>query len=252
VNPMVVGGVVFACVFSGAMMGMRLGAILPDHHLSGETKDVVKLGMGLVATMAALVVGLLIASAKSSLEKQDDEFKRMAADTLVLDRVLAHYGPETKEARDLIKRVVAIRLDATWPEDGSRATLHSADTMPLMESVQDKIRELAPRNDAQRWLQSRALQLSDDAVQARWTLFERKGSSIPVPFLVVLVFWVTMILGSFGLFAPRNATVVGVLLVCALSIAGALFLILEMDQPFDGLMKISSAPLRYTLAHLGQ
>jgi len=78
------------------------------------------------------------------------------------------------------------------------------------------------------------------------------GSSVPVPFLVVVVFWLTVIFGSFGIFAPRNATVIAVLIVCALSVACSIFLILEMDQPFRGVMKISSTPLRFTLSHLGQ
>ena len=73
-----------------------------------------------------------------------------------------------------------------------------------------------------------------------------------MPFLVVLVFWLTILFISFGLFAPPNATVIATLFVCALSVSGAIFLILELDQPFEGLIRISSAPLRNALAHLGQ
>jgi hypothetical protein len=120
------------------------------------------------------------------------------------------------------------------------------------QGFEARILQLAPQNDAQRWLKSQALQIGSDLMETRWLVLGGLGSSVPPPFLVVVVFWLTIIFGSFGLFAPRNGTVVAVLFLCALSVAGAIFLILEMDQPFQGLMKISSAPLRYTLSHLGQ
>jgi len=247
------GWIAFACIFGGSLVGMTLGAVLPERHLSQESKDVVKLGMGLLATMAALVLSLLLASAKSTYDTKNKELEEIAANTLLLDRVLAHYGPETQDARALVRKAVEKALHATWPEDGAEPPrLDAPGTIPVIEVVQDEIRALVPRTDAQRWLQSRALQVSGDVAQMRWLVFGSTGSSIPGPFLVALVFWVAAIFGSFGLFAPRNATVVGVLLVCALSVAMSLVLILEMDQPLAGWLKVSSGPLRYTLAHLGQ
>jgi hypothetical protein len=96
------------------------------------------------------------------------------------------------------------------------------------------------------------MQISADLGRTRSLLLEQTGGSIPMPFLVVLVFWFTVIFITFGLFAPPNATVIAVLLVCALSVAGAIFLILELDRPFEGLIQISDAPLRSALARLGQ
>jgi hypothetical protein len=168
-----------------------------------------------------------------------------------LDRTMAHYGPETKEARDLLRSSVVRYLDRIWPEAGSQP----AQLAPMAaegEVLYDKIQALSPRNEAQRSLQAKALSISIDIGQARWLMFQRTSSSIPVPFLVVLVFWLTIIFVSFGLFASPNATVIAVLLLCALSVAGAIFLLLELDTPFDGLIQISSAPLRNALAHLGQ
>jgi hypothetical protein len=246
---------VLVCVSGGALLGMLLRATLPGHHLSQDSKDGVKLGVGLIATMAALVIGLLIASAKGSFDTVNTELKQGGANIILLDRVLARYGPETAGIRDLIRRSLASRLDMVWPEDSSRAEqLQNLERGPsVVESFEDKIRELAPQNDAQRALQARALQISGDLAQARWLVFGQIGeSSIPLPFLVVLVAWLTVIFASFGLFAPPNATVIAVLLLCALSVSGAIFLILEMDSPFGGLMKVSSAPLRYALSHLGQ
>ena len=253
-SPTEIALIVFACVLGGTLLGMYLRVVMPEHHLSEDSKDVIKLGMGLIATIAALVLGLVIASAKSSYDTQDVSVKHIAAKIMLLDRQLALYGPETKESRDLIRRILAQRIDKIWPEERSQyAKLDTSETFPTAvgEGLEYRIRQLAPQNDVQRGLQSTALQISSDIMETRWFVLGA-GSSVPVPFLVVVVFWLTVIFGSFGIFAPRNATVIAVLIVCALSVACSIFLILEMDQPFRGVMKISSTPLRFTLSHLGQ
>ena len=245
--------IVFACVFGGALLGMFLRFLIPEHHLSEDTKDVIKLGMGLIATMTALVLGLMIATAKSSYDTQDEAVKHTAAKVLLLDRMLSNYGPETKEARELLRRTVASRLEAIWPEDRSQhARFDAPDAMFTNRGIETRILQLSPQNDAQRWLQTQALRVGRDIMETRWLVLGSLGSSMPVQFLVVVVFWLMIIFGSFGLLAPRNATVVAVLFLCALSVAGSIFLILEMDRPLEELMSISSAPLRYTLSHLGQ
>lgn len=250
-TPLGIGLVTFACVFGGALLGMFVRDRLPEHHLSQDSKDVVKLGMGLLGTTAALVLGLLTASAKGSFDTTNNEVKQAAADVLLLDRALAQYGSETRDIRELIRRAVALRLALTWPEEGS-GQLETPETTGTVEGIASRIRALSPENDSQRSFQTRALQLTDEIQQTRWMLFGGAGDSLQMPFLVVLVFWVTVIFVSFGLFAPRNPTVIAALLVSALSIAASVFLIVELDRPFGGLMKIPSAPLRYTLAHLGQ
>jgi hypothetical protein len=252
-NATVISGIVFGCAFGGALFGMFLHRVLPDDHLSDQSKGVLNLAIGIIGTMAALVVGLLIASAKGTFDKLDDDVKQGAAHVLELDRALAHYGPETKDVRDMLPRALALRLAATWPEDSSHASkIDVPEGTRGVETIEERTRALAPQNDAQRELRSRALDLIGALEDTRWLVSGGTGSSIPIPFLVVVILWFTVILGVIGLFAPRNATVVGILFVCALSIAASIFLILEMDEPFDGLVKISSAPLRYTLAHLGQ
>jgi Protein of unknown function (DUF4239) len=206
--------------------------------------------MGLIATMAALVLGLLVASAKSSFDAQRSGVAQMAANIVLLDRNLAHYGPETKELRELVKSSVAGALARIWPEDDSTP----AQTTPTnaLETIYEKIGELAPKDEKQRTLQSQALRISSDLAQTRWLLFAQRGSSIPTPFLVVLVFWLTILFASFTLFAPPSPTAVGALLVCALSVATAIFLILELDRPFAGMIRIPSAPVRDALAQLGR
>ncbi len=246
--------VAFTCIFGGALLGMFLRTILPGHHVSSDSQDAVKLGIGMIATLAALVLRLLIASAKGNLDTMSSGLRQAGSRVILLDRVMAHYGPETKEARDLLRRSIASAIKRIWPESKvGQAVTETPEGRDDIEAIQDQLRQLSPRNDSQRWLQSRALQISGDIAEGRWLLIEQLGqSSIPMPFLMILVFWLTFIFASFGLFSPRNATVIAVLLICALSAAGSLFLILELDTPYAGLIKVSSAPLQNALAHLGQ
>jgi hypothetical protein len=239
--------IVFACVFGGALLGIFLHAVLPQHHLSSESKDIVKLGMGLVGTMAALVLGLLVASAKGSYDTQSAELTQMSANIALLDRVLAVYGPETKEARALLRGAVARILDQMW----SSASL-SVPTAAGGEILYEKIQGLSPKNDTQRSLQGQALSMAVDLGKTRWLMYEQATTSVSMLLVVVLVCWLTAIFISFGLFAPFNGTVVASLFVSALSVSGAIFLILEMYTPYAGVIQLSSAPLRAALAHLGQ
>ena len=250
-NPASIGWIVLACVFGGALLGMALRLILPEHHLSAESKDVIKLGMGLTAMMSALVLALLTNSAKSSYDAQRNEVTQLSANIILLDRVLAHYGPEAKEARDLVKLSAAGMTDRIWPENRSGLAQLAPNTA-VAEGFFDKIQELSPQNEVQRSLQAQAIKTSIDIGQARLLLLEQGGRSIPMPFLALLVFWLTIIFLSFGLFAPPNATVIVTLFLCALSVSGAIFLIMELDRPFGGLIQISAAPLRDAIVHLGK
>ena len=254
VNSLTLSLVAFACIFGGALIGMALRTLLPDHHLSEESKDVVKLGTGMIATLAALVLALLLTSAKGTFDTTTNELKQTASRLVLLDRVMAQYGTETREVRDLLRRVIASAIQRYWPEESHEAAISTADQSGYdFETIQDKLRQLTPHNDSQRWLQSRALQVSADIVEARWLIQGQVGqSSLPAPFLVVLICWLTAIFASFGLYSPRNGTVIFVMLVCAISVAAALFLILEMDRPYYGLIKFSSAPLHKALVVMGQ
>jgi hypothetical protein len=251
VSPASIGWIVLGCVFGGALLGMVLHLILPEHHLASDSKDVIKLGMSLTATMSALVLALLIASAKSSYDAQRNEITQMSANIILFDRILAKYGPETKIARDLLHRSVVRVIDQIWPET-TASTEELDPTAIRADALYDKIEQLSPQNDTQSALKAQALKMGIDLAQTRWLLFEQRGSSIPSAFLVLLIFWVTIIFLSFGLFAPPNATVIVTLFLCALSVSGAIFLILQLDRPFGGLIRISSAPLHSALVHLGQ
>ena len=238
-------------MFGGALLGLLFRAVLPEEHLSTDTKDVVKLGIALIATMAALVLSLLIASAKSTYDTRRNQLLQVSADIMLLDRVLAHYGAETEDARAVLRRSVAVAIEQFWPPNGARPVTIDRRASSV-EAIYDKIQRLAPQSELQRSLQNQASTIALDLGRTRVLLFEQLGSSIPLPFLVVLVFWLSIIFASFGLFAPRNFTVIATFFVCALSVSGAIFLILELDQSFEGLLQVSSAPLRTALAQLGQ
>jgi len=243
--------IVFACLFGGAVFGSFFRSALPQQHLTAASQDVVKLGMGLVATMAALVLGLLVSSAKGSYDSQSAEVTEMSAKIVFLDRVLAHYGAETKAAREALRGTVLGGIDRIWVRERRQASYVLPPSVGA-ESLIDQIQALSPKDDAQRSLQAQALNMALGLGQTRWLISEQQAASVSKPLLVVLVFWLTAIFISFGLFAPRNATVIAALCISGLSVSAAIFLILEMYTPFRGLIEISSAPLRFALAHLGQ
>jgi hypothetical protein len=252
VSSLEIGGIVFACAFGGALVGMLLRAVIPDPHLSGDSKDVVKMGTGLIATLTALVLGLLVASAKSSFDSQRTGLQQMAANFVVLDRGLAKYGPEAAPARDTLRRVVQRLLELQSNGTSSASSLGAGTLSLEAGSLYDQIRGLVPKNEGQRWLQSQALQLAVEFTRTRWLLNEQQGSAIPTPFLVVVVFWLTTLFLSFGLFSPPNRVVIVTLLVCAVSVGGAIFLIIDLDQPSAGLIRISTAPIENALSQLGK
>jgi hypothetical protein len=250
-SPVAISLITLAFVFLGSLLGMFLRASLPQNHANSDSRDVVKLGMGLVGTMAALVLGLLIGSAKSAFDTQGAELIQMSSNVVLLDRLLAHYGPEAQESRSLVRAAVVRTLGHSWPREHV-ASLASEAQSEDPEALYDKLQELQPKNESQRLIQAQAVGLVIALAQVHWLIYEQRASSVSMPLLAVLIFWLTVIFVSFGLFAPRNATVLASLFISSLSVSFAIFLILEMYTPYGGLMQISSAPLRSALIHLGQ
>lgn len=240
-----------ALMLVGAAVGVQLRRALPEHHLNDHAKDTIRLGTGLVATISALVLGLLINSANSSYEAQRNEVRQMAANIILLDQLLERYGPETRPTRQMLRAGIDPLVVQLWGELGAPGPQPMADE-PSGNAVRAYIamHELVPQNDTQRSLKTQAIQTATDVQRSRLMLFERSHAGIPIPFLVILIFWLTMIFVSFSLFTPLNPTSIVALVFIALSAAAAIFLILEMGQPFDGMMQISSRALRTALTPL--
>jgi len=249
-NSTSISAIVFACVFGAAMLGTYMPNVLPEHHLSDRSKDVIKLGMGLVATLSALVLSLLISSAKNSFDAQSTELTQSSAQVVMLDRILAHYGPETQKAREVLRTAVANTLDRMWSKNRSTLTKLEPPSRGN-ELLLDLIQALVPQDDTQRALKSQALSIAFAVGETRWLQYAQMNNSVPAPILMVLVAWLATLFFSFGLFAPRNATVIAGLFVAALSVSGAVFLMVELYSPYGGLIEVSSAPLRAALSQLG-
>jgi hypothetical protein len=250
-NDLLISLLVFVVVFGGALVGMIVRPLLSESHLQQDSKDVVKMATGLIGTLAALVLGLLIASAKSSFDQKTNQVRQMTASIILLDELLAQYGPDATPVRISLRQIIEPLADRIWNEQKAQPGKplrfeSSAQSLVL----QNELERLSPTNDEQRALQSRAVAAYTDGAQTRLLLFAQAGGAIPAPFLVILVFWLGAIFASFTLFAKANLVVMASLLVCALSFAGAIFLVLELDNPFTGLMGISSATLRSALLPL--
>jgi hypothetical protein len=252
-SSLAIAAIVFGCVFGSAVLGMVLRAALPANHLSEESRDTVKLATGVIATLAALVLGLLVASAKGSFDAKRAAVESLAADIIAFDRLLARYGPETREARDLFRKTVAARIAETWPERGPVSpVLDTTWGTRTVEGIEHQLSELSPGTPEQTWLRQQALEKSADLAHTRWTLLVRWDASVQTPFLAVLGFWLFCIFLCAGIIGPRNGTVVAALLLAALSVSSTIFLIMELDRPYQGLINISGAPMRAALAQLGR
>jgi hypothetical protein len=251
--PIAIGAIVLVCTFGGAMVAMYASSRLPDQYLSPASTAVIRLAMAFVVALATLVISLMISSARSSFVTKDAEYRRGAADIILLDRALARYGPETKNARELLRGVAETKLREFWPEDSARRE----QSRPIeigtgIEQIEDELHALDPKDNAQQWLQTRALQISAEIEQLTSFLATQNSSAIRWQTLAILVFWLTIIFVSFGYSAPRNATVIATLFVCSLSIAGAMYLLVQFDQPYSGYIKVSSAPWRAAIDQLGR
>jgi hypothetical protein len=242
--------IILGSLLAGALVGMALRRIIPSKHLDEDTRDLIKLGVGLIGTMAALVLGLLVASTKGAYDMKKSEVAQLAGNVILLDRALAHYGPEASDIRRELRNTIT---DMVGSKGAKNPLEQLAEAAPLAHEVMfDEIQNLVPHTDAQRALQSEARSLAIQLGQMRWLLFAQSGTSISRPFVVIVVFWLTVLYVSFGLFAPRNPTAAITLLVSALSVAAAMFLILDLDHPFSGFMQIPDTPLRNALAALGK
>jgi hypothetical protein len=250
-SPIVVSSIIFASVFAAALVGIAVRRVVPDDHVEADAKDVIRLATGLIATMAALVLGMLISSAKSSYDARKNEVAEMSSEILAIDRSLAKYGPETGEIRTEFHQTVAGGLERIWPSEASRQfELRPGDHGEILVG---KLELLAPKDDRQVAEKARIMTMVIDLRQTQWLMFLRaEQNAVPIPLLLVLVSWLAAIFVSFGLFAPPNPTVLAILALGAMAVSSAIFLILEMYTPFRGMLKILPTPILDALTQMGR
>jgi hypothetical protein len=243
--------IVFGCLIGAVLLGRLLRRLLPEDHLAADSRDAIKLAMGLVATMSALVLGLLVSSAKGSYDTERSEVIQMAAKVAFLDRVLATYGPEADEARTRFHEVVKEAVEQMWPREASGPAQLSPNAQ-AGNAVYAAIQDLSPHDEAQHKLKEQAISVGIDIGQLRSLLVAQSVASISKPMLVILVSWLAIIFLGFSVLAPRNPTAIAALMISALAVSGAIFLILELDQPFGGVIRISSEPMVNALHQVGK
>ena len=248
-NEVVIGLISFVAIFGSALLGIFAARALPEHHLSDQTRTTVSVSAAVVGTLSALVLGLMISTANSSFSARSREVRAISVDLIHMNRMMQRYGPEADDVRAKLRTYATAKMQELFPATGEPSWTNDA-TIVMMEATQDAIVSLAPTDERHRWLRSQALTLSDGLSQARWLLAEQAGSSIPLPFLILLILWLAIVFASFGLFAPRNATAVAVLCLCSMAVSGGITMILELDSTLSGLIRVSAEPMRHALAQI--
>lgn len=232
----------------GAATAVQLRRILSDHHFTEDAKDIVRLSAGLMATLAALVLSLLISSANSDYEAQRRGLREIVAGTMLLDSLLDEYGASARPVRERLRTTVQTMADGIWKRSAGQETGYLPKS--IASDLHEAIRNLAPADERQRELRAHALQISVVGAQARYILYEGSNSSLPTPFLVILMGWLAALFMSFCLFTPLNRIAIAALIILALSTSSALFLLLELRTPFDGLLSIPEPLVRDVLPPL--
>src|SRR4051794_11328758 len=210
VTHIVIGLVSFAAIFGGALIGLFAAHRLPGHQLGKETQTAISVSVAVLGTLSALVLGLMVTAANSSFSARSEEVRELSLQLIRMDRNLRRYGPEAADTRTKLHEWAIAKTRQLFPEKG-RTTPSGDQTIEMLEKVQDALLALKPGDERQTFLRTLCLRLSSTMIEARWALETRASHSIPVPFLVLLVFWLAIVFASFGLFAPANVTTIAAL-----------------------------------------
>jgi hypothetical protein len=257
---------VLVILLGSSALGLFIRPLLSERHRSREVIEFVQLVVAMLMTFAALVLGLLTSSVKSSFDKVGTDLRGLAVQLIQLDRSLREWGAETQPTRELLRAYTAAAIATTWtreprppgnyyptevPTEGG-SYLESSVMGDMLAHIELDIRELEPRDPMHRRLATTCIVQFERLMQTRWRLVEEAGSSISTPFYVVLVFWLAIVFGSFGLNAPRSGLSYTTIALGGISIASAIFVILELDTPFGGLFTVSSRSMRDALVYLSR
>jgi hypothetical protein len=241
---------IFAIVFGGAIVGMGLRRRLPPEHLGSDAKETVRLATGLIVTMTGLVLGMLVSSAKGYYDNQKNVVAQMSSQVILLNALLLDYGPETKSLRKVTHEFVEDAVDRVWPKERSGSSqLKPADNG---QRINEELDRLVPKDERQAATKGQIVSAIRNMRTAYWLMFlESEQASISIPMLLLVTSWLVAIFVSFGMFAPSNTTVQMTLLVCAVAVSGAIFVIMEMYSPFSGVLRISPVPVHDALNQMG-
>jgi hypothetical protein len=239
---------VLVCLVAAVLLGQMASRRLAERHLTPDTRDTVKLSLGLVATMSALLLGLLVSSAKGTYDSQRQQVDDLAAKVATLDRILVLYGPESQPARHALRATIEEAIARAWPEHRQASELRP--DFRSGDSVFRAVQDLAPIDATKSALKGRAENLTFELAEGRALLVSRALAGASTPLLVIVVGWLVLILFGFSLLAPRNAVARAALTAAAVAVCGALLLLLEYYDPFDGLIRISSAPMAASISQI--
>jgi len=251
-SPLIIGLIIFAVLAGGAFVGWGTRQRLPAHHLNDETKSLVSVSMAVVGTISALVLGLLISNANTSFIARNGEVTMLSADILRLDQMLRLYGPEANPARGKLQQFAERKANDLFPESLKDVHVDNESTYEVLKQVEYLMLELRPPDPRRQWFLQQALLHAAKIGNTHWLLGQEAGQGTPKAFVALVVFWLSLLFASFGLFAPRNLISGLTLVLCAIAVAGAVEMILELEQPFGGVLHISPLPMHQTVYSLNQ
>ena len=254
------GMIVFVVLIGSAGCGRLLLRWLPERHRTRDTFQFTELVSNLLVTFTALILGLLTASVNTSFEKAETDLRSFGAEMIRLTNGLDEAGPATLPIRVMLRTYTASAIATTWPEEPAPSGLYikgvgeqsveSEALGRLLGQVEHSLRRLPVADDIQRLLKSDCLTRLNDLMNQRWRLIGEAHSIVPMPFYRMMLFWLVVVFLSFGMSAPRNWVTTTYVVMVALCMAGAVFVMLELDGPLDGVIKVASAPLRDALHQL--
>lgn len=237
-------------IFAASLIGLALPRVLPERHLSKDTLDAIKLGTGMLSVLASLVLGLMIATVKTSFDTTASQVRAYAADLIVLDETLRDYGQAAVPIRRMVRDYTAKLLNDVLLSDDQPYLTENRQAGDMLESIREHIRDLPTSAPGQGWLVDQSLQIVTSLLRERWLLIEHAGPSVHPLVIWLLVSWIVAIFISFGINAPRHATMMAAFLVVSVAIGSSMFLVLEMDTPFEGVLRVSSRPMQIALTHM--
>jgi hypothetical protein len=249
-NSLIITLVVFAVILAGTFAGLKVRDHIPKQHLTDETRNLVAVSTAVVATVSALVLGLLISNANTSFTRLGGEVTALSAEILRLDHILRRYGADAEPARSTLEQYAEQKSADLFPDNPADVRLSNPSTYELLQRFEDMLLALKPANARDQWWLTQAMILAAKIGDSRWLLAQQVGQGTPKAFVALLVFWLALLFASFGLFAPRNLTSVAIQILCALAVAGAVGMFLELEQGFGSMVHISSQPMRQAVKTL--